>query len=168
MVLSVMIGANYGVLRGWPGTSAKSKAYVYLGQTFGDYLAAFKTWTESPNQQYLQSTRKGVINLSTGIWLDSSNSNDTACVRRLTNAIDNAIQLDAIVVVAAGQDEDWLPTGVDVCEDQPRKWFEGYWVPRYRVPGVWVAGEWFEGYWVPRYRVPGVWVAGEWFEGYWV
>eukprot|EP01083_Nonionella_stella_P125728 380283_1 len=142
MVLSVMIGANYGVLRGWPGTSAKSKAYVYLGQTFGDYLAAFKTWTESPNQQYLQSTRKGVINLSNGIWLDSSNSNDTACVRRLTNAIDNAIQLDAIVVVAAGQDEDWLPTGVDVCEDQPRKWFEGYWVPRYWVPGVWVPGKW--------------------------
>eukprot|EP01084_Bolivina_argentea_P299160 515652_1 len=50
-VLSIMIGKNRGILRGWPGKS--KKVYVYLVESFGDIYKGFDLWAQSP-KKYLQ------------------------------------------------------------------------------------------------------------------
>eukprot|EP01083_Nonionella_stella_P173166 596475_1 len=118
-VLSVMIGVNYGILRGWPGAGANSTAYVYLWRSFQDIVDAFQLWTQT-NSEYLQNGRRAVINLSFGMWRDSKRSAHRDWIQRLTNAIDTAIQLDAIAVASAGQDGHrwpWLTNGANICQD---------------------------------------------------
>eukprot|EP01083_Nonionella_stella_P125730 380290_1 len=118
-VLSIMIGKNRGILRGWPGAGANSTAYVHLWRSFEDIIDAFQLWTQT-NSEYLQNGRRAVINLSFGMWRDSKRSAHRDWIQRLTNAIDTAIQLDAIVVASAGQDVHrwpWLTNGANICQD---------------------------------------------------
>eukprot|EP01083_Nonionella_stella_P125729 380284_1 len=126
-VLSIMIGKNRGILRGWPGKS--KKVYVYLIQSVGDLIKALDFWTKSPNK-YLQQkpSRPAVINLSLGFWRNSLDRTHRANIKHLSTAIKSANDLGAIVVAAAGQHPTKFPNGINLCQDTPEVWgIKGKW-----------------------------------------
>eukprot|EP01083_Nonionella_stella_P164864 547023_1 len=109
-MLSVMIGKNRGILRGWPGKS--KKVYVHLATSLGELIKGLNLWTKSPNK-YLQQKppRKAVINISLGKWRNSLNRDHKADIQRLAVAIRSVTQLGAIVVTSAGN------SGDNICQD---------------------------------------------------